>query len=206
MERELRATIANAERMGLNYIVYGARSNLGMAVARQGKLRDARAIEAMAVAFFEGQRDRRLAGASRMYLAIIELLDGDLDKAEADARAAVEVLDAARNAQAQALLARTLLARGALAEALEQSAAAYRQIGDNALFEGDATVRLVYAEALLAADQRAAANLVIATARARLLDRAARIGAADLGWRRSFLEEVPDHRRTVELAHKLSSG
>jgi hypothetical protein len=141
-----------------------------------------------------------------MYLAIIELLEGDLEKAEADARKALEVLDTARNAQAQATLARTLLARGAVGEALELASAGYRQIGENALFEGDATVRLVYAEALLAAEQRAAANLVIATARRRLLDRAARVGAADEAWRRSFLEEVPDNRRTVELAQTLSQG
>jgi hypothetical protein len=67
-------------------------------------------------------------------------------------------------------------------------------------------VRLVYAEALLATDQRAAANLVIATARAALRERAARIGEVDEEWRTSFLENVPDHARTLELAHELSSG
>jgi tetratricopeptide (TPR) repeat protein len=204
-ERELRAAIASAERMGLDYIVYGARSNLGMALARLGRLRDARAAEQMAASFFENQGDRRLAGASRMYLATIGLLEGDLVAAERDARAALAHLESVR-AQPRATLARILLARGARAEALEEAGAAYRQLAETAVFEGDAMVRLVYAETLLATDQRAAANLVIATARAQLRDRAARIGEVNGEWQRSFLEDVPDHARTLELAHKLSAG
>lgn len=64
--------------------------------------------------------------------------------------------------------------------------------------EGEAEVRLVFAEALDASGARAAAIAAIAAARVRLLERAARITGDT--WRRSFLENVPEHGRTIELA------
>jgi hypothetical protein len=59
-------------------------------------------------------------------------------------------------------------------------------------------VRLTHAEALHACGFVAEARSAIATAAARLADRAARIGHDE--WRRSFLEDIPDHARTLELA------
>jgi hypothetical protein len=62
----------------------------------------------------------------------------------------------------------------------------------------EAFVRLVHAQALDARGERGEAARVIAAARDRLLQRAANIDDAPL--RRSFLENVPENARTLELA------
>ncbi|MGZ5969750.1 MAG: hypothetical protein ACXWP4_18885, partial [Polyangiales bacterium] len=90
------------------------------------------------------------------------------------------------------------LARGdterALAEALEADAILQQVVLD----EGEATVRLVHAEALFAAGRTDEARAAITTARARLFERAARIVDAEL--RKTFLEGVPENARTLSLA------
>jgi hypothetical protein len=64
--------------------------------------------------------------------------------------------------------------------------------------EGEAAVRLVHAEALMANGRAEDARAAIATARARLAERAATI--KDRSWRESFLGNVADHKRTLDLA------
>ena len=64
--------------------------------------------------------------------------------------------------------------------------------------EGEALVRLVFAEALAACDERDAAEAALRSALTRLHERAAKID--DSEDRRKFLEGVPDHVRTVGLA------
>ena len=59
-------------------------------------------------------------------------------------------------------------------------------------------MRLVYAEALHAGGDAGAAAAAIATARDRLLERAAKISEPE--GRASFLAGVPDNARTLELA------
>jgi len=59
---------------------------------------------------------------------------------------------------------------------------------------------LVHAEALHALGERAAACQAIREAQEDLLSRAAKI--PDMEVRRSFLENFPDHRRTLELARE----
>ncbi|MEJ7730740.1 MAG: hypothetical protein WKG00_16175 [Polyangiaceae bacterium] len=59
-------------------------------------------------------------------------------------------------------------------------------------------MRLVWAETLHTAGRRGEALAVAANARARLLERAARIDEPAL--RQTFLHAVPDHARTLELA------
>jgi hypothetical protein len=64
--------------------------------------------------------------------------------------------------------------------------------------EGESYVRLTYAEALDATGDRDAAREAIATARVRILERAAMIH--DPRWKESFLERVRENARTLELA------
>jgi eukaryotic-like serine/threonine-protein kinase len=64
--------------------------------------------------------------------------------------------------------------------------------------EGEAQVRLTYAEALRAGGDIAGAEEAIAEARSRLLERAAKISDPEL--RRSFLERVPENAETLSLA------
>jgi tetratricopeptide (TPR) repeat protein len=67
----LRAALADAERMGLEALVAGARHNLGLALGGLGALEEARAAELLAIAAFAVQKDRKLEGGSRKYLAWI---------------------------------------------------------------------------------------------------------------------------------------
>jgi hypothetical protein len=70
-----------------------------------------------------------------------------------------------------------------------------------AVEEGESLVRLMLVETLLAVDERAAAVEAAQIAYTRLLERAAKISSRD--YRTSFLEQVSDNARTIELAREL---
>ena len=93
-----------------------------------------------------------------------------------------------------------LLARGLADEALDVVRPAHVAVASGLHAIGEAKIRLVFAKALAATGDRATAQDVIATARERLIERAARISNSDL--RRSFLERVPENERTLVLARE----
>lgn len=70
--------------------------------------------------------------------------------------------------------------------------------------EGEALVRLVYAEALIAGGKESNFCVVITEARERLLTRAAKI--SDLRWRERFLSQVPDNAQTLALALRAAGS
>ncbi|HVY48407.1 MAG TPA: tetratricopeptide repeat protein, partial [Minicystis sp.] len=195
-EQALRQVLATAERLGLKDLAAGARNNLGIALGRLGKLDEARAVETAAVRASVAQSNRRLESGCRTYLAIILLLASDLRGAEREARAAVDILSVAPPMRAHALgtLARVLIAQGRPAEALAAADEA-RRLAEEGVEEGESLISLAYAEALGAngLDARAA----VAAAADRLRERAERI--SDPGWRASFLENVPENARILEL-------
>ncbi len=199
--RALREALSNAERAGLLYVMTAAKHNLGLVLARLGALDEAMAVEADAVALAKQQSDPRIMGGSLVYLAMIHELRHEHVDAEREVRAAIEVV---RNipptlAVASAVLARILLARGARVEALTAAAGAMRTLEElGGVEEGEALVRLVHAEALRESGDEEGARDAIRAARARLEERAQRLRDASL--RRSFLEQVPEHARTVALA------
>ncbi len=108
-EETLRESLAAAQRMGLLPLVASAQNNLGVALAMQGKLAEAHAFEARAVEAFEAQGDAHLEGGSRVVLAEIHALAGQLDAAAADAGAAIDLLDRSPTLRCHAL---ATLARG----------------------------------------------------------------------------------------------
>jgi eukaryotic-like serine/threonine-protein kinase len=139
-----------------------------------------------------------------IYLAHMLGTSGDLEAAEREARAALAVdPPPPLRAHALATLAEVLLQRGTAGEALTAAREAIDLLDTlGTLEEGEALVRLVYAEALhAAADPRAPAALL--DARNRLLDRAAKI--RDPLLRRSFLERVPENARTLARARDLGA-
>jgi eukaryotic-like serine/threonine-protein kinase len=199
----LRAAIVQAERMGLDYALGMAWQNLGLALGNVGALDDARAMEEKAISFFAAQGNPRLEGVSCAYLAQILLSAGELEEAEAQARRAVQMLEGAIGIRvlAQATLAQVLLAHGRVDEALAEARATMTLLtSSHKVDEGEVLTRAVYAEALFATGDRGAARLIIADARNRLLAAAARI--EDPGWRDSFLHNVPENARTLELARQ----
>jgi tetratricopeptide (TPR) repeat protein len=198
-EEALRGALSAAERMGLHDLTTASLHNLGRVVAHLGRIEEARALERRALDAYTEQRDPRMAGSARAYLAQIALLAGDFAEAEQEARAAAEALRVAPPLRAGALsvLARALLAQGRAAEALVCAREAFSQLETlGSLEEGESMVRLAYAEALaaLGAERSAAAA---SGARARLLERAARI--SDPAWREQFLRSVPENARTLAL-------
>ena len=87
-------------------------------------------------------------------------------------------------------------------QALARATEAYAAVDAKAYVEdGEATVRLAYAEALLASGHRADAVFVLADAMAWLQSRAQTLD--DFNLRTSFLERIPEHRRIRELAANL---
>jgi hypothetical protein len=97
------------------------------------------------------------------------------------------------------VLARALLADGASAEALAVAREAHRALVElGAVEEGESLVHLAHAESLLVEGCEAQGEEALGAARDRLLERAAAIGDAAL--RASFLENVPENARTIELA------
>ena len=144
------------------------------------------------------------AGVLRQYQA-----DSIRDAADAEIGAALAILRAASPLDtpgALATLGALRLAQGRAAEAraaAEEGMAAYEAMAACGFFRG-AFLRLVHAECLAALGDRAAAGAAIAAARARLLAIADRIGGP--GYRRSFLEDVQENRRTLELAAQWAEG
>ncbi|MEP7125323.1 MAG: protein kinase [Byssovorax sp.] len=203
-EEALRAAHAVADRMGLQDVGTSALQNLGHALFHLDHLPEARRVELRAAEEFRKLGDPRMEGVSRMYLSKIAFKSGDLDEAEREARAAAAALEVAPPLRAVALatLARALIGRSTLAEAIAVAGEAHTILESlGGIEEGESLVRLVHAEAFAAngnSDEFAAA---IAAARARLMARAARIG--DLAWRERFLHGVPDNALTLLLARSL---
>jgi hypothetical protein len=150
---------------------------------------------------FAAQGEARLEGASRLYLALVLLGQGELEAAEREAREAIRRTENVPPVQAHAfgVLAIVALARKRPHDALEAArtgVAALDSLGN--IEEGEEMVRLVYAEALDACGDHAAAREAIARARGRLMERAATIRDPKL--REGFLTHVPENARTLELA------
>jgi tetratricopeptide (TPR) repeat protein len=196
-EKELRAALAVAERLRLDHVAYGVRSNLGLCLGHLGRIREAVTLEQRCASWFEQSGDRRLAGASSVYQAIIHLMAGELEAAEELARAALVYPNHGTQAHATATLARVLLLRGKADEALRCAETARRMMEKESIVEGEASVRLVWAETLRRRGRDAEAREAIGAARTQLLGRAEKISRPE--WRESFLQ-IPDHARTLELA------
>jgi hypothetical protein len=111
----------------------------------------------------------------------------------------VELLEVAPplRCYAQAALAEAALRAGRVDEALALARAAaelLESLGE--VHEGESFVRLVHAQTLRAAGLAVEADAVLARARVRLAERAAKISDDEL--RRQFLTVVPENRATYD--------
>ena len=195
-----RAAIEEAERLGLAAVVALAKHNLGLALARRGALDEARAVEREAVVSARALGHSRMECGAKLYLALILAQAGALDAAALEAESALESSAAAPllRPKAQAALAHVLLLQGETELALGAARKAQSELEElGTIEEGEGLVRLVYAEALRAAGHDDEARAAIVAARARLEARAAKIG--EPGHRESFLANVPENARTMEL-------
>ncbi len=178
-------------------------NNLGLARARQGAVDEGMALEMASLEAAIGQRDVRLEGGSRVYLALLLVMAGDLAQAVLEARTAVDVLAAIPPSRAMALgaLAHALLASGRAEDALAAAREGMELLASlGGMEEGESLLRLTHAEALAATGALGAAWDAIAAARDRLLERAESI--SDVAWRESFLGAIPENARTLQLARE----
>jgi eukaryotic-like serine/threonine-protein kinase len=149
-------------------------------------------------------------GRGHWVLAEVHRRAGDLDAAEAEIHAAVSLLGVASPLDlpgALATLAALRLAQGRLDEALaaaEDGLAKYEAMGACSAFLRGSFLHLVHVECLEAMGRHDAACAALASARQRILTIAARF--EDPAHRKSFLENVPENRRTLELAQRWLGG
>jgi len=204
---QLRAALATAERMGLQGIAAYARHNLGIALARMGLIAEGLHVESIALDAFRVQGDRRGEAAAHIYLAEMHSLERAWEPAERHARAALDASGThPKRALALAMVASVLAAKGSSPQEIAEAVALSREgltLLDSlgGVDEGEARIRLSYAGALDLAGESTEARRMALAARDRLLERAAKI--VDPRFRRGFIERVPDHVRTFELAARM---
>ncbi len=200
-ETSLRDAVAIAIRLGVHLVSAQALHNLGLALAYQGRLAEAREVETEALGRLGAQGNRRLVAAAQNYLAVIETLAGDYPAAIRCARESIALaIDMpALRTQFEATLSNACRLGGDAREALVHASTALELMEEHGRpEEGEQLTLLAYAEALHATGAHAEARSAIASAELRLLACAARI--KDPAWRASFLEAIPENRQTITLA------
>jgi tetratricopeptide (TPR) repeat protein len=180
--------------------VYGAH---GMLEAARGRLDAARAWGERAATLARKQGDPRVEGLANAYLSIANAHDGRLAEAEAHGRIAMQLLANVPPMLpiAHAARARALLGLGRNPEAVAEARLAHRILEETGAEDGEALVRLVYAECLQTVNEEDEARRVLRRACKRLSERAATIG--NPVWKRSFLTRVPWNAQTVALAKRM---
>lgn len=200
-ERALDDALVSAQHMGLTGINANVWHHQGMLVARQGDPRSAQKLADSAIEAFAAQGDRRMEAAARMYRGFFLALAEDLERAEAEVALALDLAGTTPPLRAYglAILADAHLKNGRPDRA-ELSAREAIQLLESlgGVEEGEAFIRLTYAEALDAVGDQAGAREAIATARVRILERTAMI--QDAQWKNTFIEKVLENVRTLELA------
>ncbi len=195
--RVLLQALESAEKLGLEGVAASVRTDLVPVLACLGLADEALETGGQAAAIAAGQGELRMEATARIHLALVYLQREDLPAAEAEISRALSCAGQILPTLAFALGVRAEIAlrRGDAREALDhatEGVGIMRKLG--ALDAGEAYLRLVYAEALAASGNRPEAEVAIAEAREKLQERARCI--ADPEWRRSFLERVPENRRT----------
>jgi tetratricopeptide (TPR) repeat protein len=200
-ERALGDALASAQQMGLSGVSANVLHHQGALLARLGDPASAIGRADGAIDAFVAQGDRRMEAAARLYRALFFAEAGNAERAEAEVNAAVDVAGAPPplRAFAYGVLARIHLSNAGANKAESPAREAHGILEAlGGVEEGEAYIRLAYAETLEALGKHAQAQEAIRTARVRILERAAMI--QDPAWTQSFLERVRENARTVELA------
>ncbi len=200
-ERVLRDSLDVAGELDLGSIDSLARINLGQILLATGDYSEAWDLALVAIESFQMQGDDRMANRSRVCLSQVHQRQGSLESAETEAREALHGTNTAAivRMHAHAQLASVLLDLGRPKEALQSALEAgviMRAVGQ--VGEAESFVRIVTVESYLRLEHGAKARATLATAHASLLDRFNRIEDSSL--RLSFVEQVEENARTVQLA------
>ena len=177
---------------------------LAWLLADRGAFHEAEAWANRAVASGQARRMPFDEALGRWALAEVLRRAGELDAAEKEIHAALPVLGLISpidHPGALATLAALRLVQGRPAEALaaaEEATGKAASMGACSIFFRGAFLHLTHAECLEATGDHAAAREAITKARAWILAVADKIG--DPAYRSSYLEVVPENRKTLELA------
>ncbi|MBX3231263.1 MAG: protein kinase [Labilithrix sp.] len=193
---------ADAERLGLVAVANDATLRLAFVCVRTGRYDHAVALTNEIIAAYSAQRDRAGEAHARAYLASVYYFGGHFSAAATEARGCLALIEHSPPYRAAVLgfLALTLMHEGAPpAEVVATAKEAFDLLEElTGIAEGEAVVRIAYAEALHYAEDLEGAKKAVASARDRLLARAAKIGNAS--YKRSFLGAVRENSRTLARA------
>jgi predicted ATPase len=203
-ESQIRELWIIADRLGLRHMTGGILYLLCNISGYRGRLDEARSFGARALKWTTENSDNYFLGYAQLYLSIIEHMSQDYSAAEQYARAALHTVETnpALRPFAVALIAQSVNSQGRHGEALLLARDAFVQLESiGKVQDGEAVIRLVFAECLIASSEVDGARPVIEKSVERLLAQAGAI--RNLEWRRSFLTRIPEHRRILVLAHNM---
>ncbi|MFO0742344.1 MAG: protein kinase [Labilithrix sp.] len=199
-ERALIDALASAQHMGLSGVSASVWHHQGMLLARMGDDRAALGLADSAIDAFVAQGDRHMEASARLYRGYFLALGDDLARAEREVRLALDSAGASPPLRAfgLAILAHVHLQSGRPDRAdgcARESLQLLEALGG--VEEGEAFIRLTYAESREAVGDMAGAREAIQTARVRILERTAMI--QDAQWKDTFIQQVRENVRTMEL-------
>ena len=200
-ERALGDALASAQHMGLTGVSANVWHHQGMLLARLGDPRSALGRADGAIDAFVAQGDRRMEASARLYRGFFLSLGEDLERAEREVTLVLEQAGVTPPLRAYglAILAGAHLKNGRPDLAASPAREAMQLLESlGGVEEGEAYIRLTYAEALDAVGEQEGARDAIATARVRILERTAMI--QDEEWKDTFIQKVLENARTLELA------
>jgi tetratricopeptide (TPR) repeat protein len=174
--------------------------NLGLVLAEAAQLEEAERLERQALEAFAAHRVTRSEALSRAYLALIAHDRGDLETAEREARGALPAMARypSTNAHGHAILARVLLSKGRVDEAVFAATRAMSLLHSvGFMHEGEGRARLVHAEALHAAGRPDEAAVAIRDAR-DFVDQ--RVGTIPDEALRAVARGAREHARIIALS------
>jgi tetratricopeptide (TPR) repeat protein len=204
-EQLLREANKLTDRLGMGGINHYVLHNLGLVLAYSGKLAEGQELERRAVELAEMHNETLLIGGAHLYLAIILLLSGDAQGAEAEARIAEKASAKIPMLLSQALAVRSgsLLTRGQLDEALVLARqASATLVGEGSSDEAEGRVRVALVDALVANGLLEEAKTEAEKAVAYLQERASRLGDERIA--NAFLTRLPEHARLIAHHARLS--
>ena len=193
--------VAQAERLGLPSVILKAKLRQGQLQARmEQRERAVRTLEE-AIQGFAAIRNPIEEGIARAYFAGAMHLAGQHVRAQEEAMVALPLLERCPPYRAGllGLVALTRLDSGDVPAALEAATEAMRLLRElGGTLEGEAIIRVAYAETLNASGDRAGALVAIREARDWVLERAA--GVKNPEWRRGFVDRIREHLRLLARA------
>lgn len=203
----LEESIGIAEPMQLAFIAGTARANLGIALARLGRVQEG--IQSLTVALEHSriQGNVRAEAYAMTYLARMYAQQGQVDAAFAYARQAAALAENVPGLRgfALAVQADIMLTQGQPAVALELAAAAMGILQElEGVEEGESLIRVVHALALRGLGHAQEGKRWINVARRGLRGKAARI--SDERWRQCFVENDPDNARMLRIASNWTTA